>query len=428
MPWIVRITVVAFLAGAAISVGVLTLAWRRREAPGGPALIGMMAAVCAWSLPAALELAATGIPDKVLLSKMSYVGIVGVPIAYLVFALQVTLSERRRWATATFVLAVPALAFLGIVFTNEWHRLVWPTLTRDPETGLLHYGHGPAFFATFGYLIATAIVASTLLVINAWRTRGPYRAQAVVVVAAAVLPLATTSLYAAGVSPLPNVDLTPGAFALAGLLLVLSLTRFRMLDLVPVAKERVFERLADAVLIFDDQQRLVDANPAAAALFGADAVAVGRPPRAPLDGWLRAAVDAGPGATAEIQAGYGARRLDVRVFPVLGPGPHSGGRILLARDVSRQRKTEQDLVDAQDALQARVRELEQVLGEVRTLQGLLPICAYCKRVRNDQDYWQQIDSYVATHTDVRFSHGICPDCYARVAGDLDDPADKPPPA
>ena len=177
MPWIVRITVVAFLAGAAISVGVLTLAWRRREAPGGPALIGMMAAVCAWSLPAALELAATGIPDKVLLSKMSYVGIVGVPIAYLVFALQVTLSERRRWATATFVLAVPALAFLGIVFTNEWHRLVWPTLTRDPETGLLHYGHGPAFFATFGYLIATAIVASTLLVINAWRTRGPYRAQ-----------------------------------------------------------------------------------------------------------------------------------------------------------------------------------------------------------------------------------------------------------
>jgi len=51
------------------------------------------------------------------------------------------------------------------------------------------------------------------------------------------------------------------------------------------------------------------------------------------------------------------------------------------------------------------------LTRVKQLSGLLPICAYCKKIRDDQDYWQQVETYVTEHTDVQFSHGICPDCY-----------------
>jgi len=72
------------------------------------------------------------------------------------------------------------------------------------------------------------------------------------------------------------------------------------------------------------------------------------------------------------------------------------------------------IVTLQAALALRVRELEEAIGRVRTLQGLLPICSYCKRVRNDGDYWQQVESYVSDHSDARFSHGICPDCYESV--------------
>jgi DNA-binding response OmpR family regulator len=72
------------------------------------------------------------------------------------------------------------------------------------------------------------------------------------------------------------------------------------------------------------------------------------------------------------------------------------------------------IVTLQEALALRVRELQEALGRVRTLQGLLPICSYCKRVRNDGDYWQQVESYVSDHSDARFSHGICPDCYESV--------------
>ena len=61
-------------------------------------------------------------------------------------------------------------------------------------------------------------------------------------------------------------------------------------------------------------------------------------------------------------------------------------------------------------LRQRVRELEDALVKVKQLRGLLPICSYCKKIRDDQDYWHQVESYVAHHTDARFSHSICPAC------------------
>ncbi len=62
----------------------------------------------------------------------------------------------------------------------------------------------------------------------------------------------------------------------------------------------------------------------------------------------------------------------------------------------------------------RVVDLEEALAKVQQLQGLIPICSWCKKIRDDQDYWHQVDAYVAKHVDVQFSHGICPTCYEEV--------------
>jgi CheY-like chemotaxis protein len=87
------------------------------------------------------------------------------------------------------------------------------------------------------------------------------------------------------------------------------------------------------------------------------------------------------------------------------------------------------VVDLQGALAARVSDLEAALANVRQLQGLLPICAYCKKIRDDKNYWTQVESYVSLHTDVQFSHGICPDCYARImAEEFGETGVEPPPA
>jgi DNA-binding response OmpR family regulator len=71
------------------------------------------------------------------------------------------------------------------------------------------------------------------------------------------------------------------------------------------------------------------------------------------------------------------------------------------------------VLELQGALAQRVRELEEALSSVKTLQGLLPICSYCKKIRDDQNYWQQVEGYISDHSEAQFSHGICPDCYVR---------------
>lgn len=69
------------------------------------------------------------------------------------------------------------------------------------------------------------------------------------------------------------------------------------------------------------------------------------------------------------------------------------------------------VLELQNILAARIVELEEALSQVKRLQGLLPICSYCKKIRDEQNYWQRVDNYLSENTDVRFTHSICPDCY-----------------
>jgi len=60
-----------------------------------------------------------------------------------------------------------------------------------------------------------------------------------------------------------------------------------------------------------------------------------------------------------------------------------------------------------------VKELSEALANVKTLSGLLPVCAWCKNIRNDDGYWQRIETYLSEHSDASFTHGMCPDCLAK---------------
>jgi PAS domain S-box-containing protein len=86
--------------------------------------------------------------------------------------------------------------------------------------------------------------------------------------------------------------------------------------------------------------------------------------------------------------------------------PDSEGRMIysVARDITEQKQVHEER-------ERLVRELQTALAEVRTLRAFLPICSYCKRVRDDENYWHSVEAYVSEQTGTRFSHGICPSCY-----------------
>lgn len=86
--------------------------------------------------------------------------------------------------------------------------------------------------------------------------------------------------------------------------------------------------------------------------------------------------------------------------------PDAEGRVIysVARDVTEGKR-------AAEERERLVRELQTALAEVRTLRAILPICSYCRRVRDDENYWHSVESYISEHTSTRFTHGICPSCY-----------------
>ena len=79
-------------------------------------------------------------------------------------------------------------------------------------------------------------------------------------------------------------------------------------------------------------------------------------------------------------------------------------------------------IELKQSLAGRVAELEGLVERIRQLKRLLPICMYCKKVRNDSDYWQEIEAYLHQETGTDFSHGICPDCMPNALRGLDEPA------
>ena len=77
-------------------------------------------------------------------------------------------------------------------------------------------------------------------------------------------------------------------------------------------------------------------------------------------------------------------------------------------------KVGETVVNLQESVSAQVKKLEDALAQVKRLQGILPICSYCKHVRDDKNYWQQVETYVTGHSEAEFSHSVCPDCYEKV--------------
>lgn len=83
------------------------------------------------------------------------------------------------------------------------------------------------------------------------------------------------------------------------------------------------------------------------------------------------------------------------------------------------------MLDLQAALVARAEELRQALEQIKTLRGIVPICASCKKIRDDRGFWNRVEVYVAEHTEAEFSHGICPDCAERLYPGLCEPEPGP---
>ncbi|CAB1080348.1 putative PAS/PAC sensor protein [Olavius algarvensis Delta 1 endosymbiont] len=105
------------------------------------------------------------------------------------------------------------------------------------------------------------------------------------------------------------------------------------------------------------------------------------------------------------------RFYDNNIYPVFNEDGNIKALAIFAKDVTETRQAEEALVLERDRLQA-------ALAKIKKLSGMLPICASCKKIRDDKGYWNQIESYIHEHSDAQFSHGICPQCADELYSDF----------
>ena len=254
-----------------------------------------------------------------------------------------------------------------------------------------------------------AYVLMAALLLRMFRLRGKlYRRQAFIVVFAMAPPLVGNLLYLTDLSPFPNLDLSPLIFTVTGILIIWALYRYLLLQVVPVARDMLVERMNDGVLVLDDAGCIVDVNPAALKLMRMERSSpIGRHLDALFPQWVEMLVrDDGDGEKErqeKLERGDAVQYLDVRSIGLMDAREQEAGTLIIIRDVTVKKQLEEQR-------EALVVDLQNALTQVKTLSGLIPICAHCKKIRDDSGYWHQIEAYVRDHSEADFSHSLCPDC------------------
>ncbi len=263
---------------------------------------------------------------------------------------------------------------------------------------------------------------SWLLVRVSWRRGALYRKQTLVIIVAALLPGLTNLAYLSGFSPFPNLDLSPFTFSGMGILLIFGLFHLRILNVMPVARDVLIENMRDGVLVLNNDGMLVDINPAGQRLAGlSPSLSIGRSVDTLLSSWPEFLSACRDERTCEYRIngrGDSSRYLDVNVIPLMDSSRRSYGRLVILRDITARKRLEAEREEL-------IRSLREALDRVKTLNGLLPICANCKKIRDDRGYWHQVEVYIHEHSGADFSHSLCPECvknlYPEIAGKIGTP-------
>jgi transcriptional regulator with PAS, ATPase and Fis domain len=170
----------------------------------------------------------------------------------------------------------------------------------------------------------------------------------------------------------------------------------------------------DGVVIVDSFGTILFVNPAAKLLFGRqEEELLGEPFGFPIV--------AGENITQLEIANRGRELTIAEMRVVSAEWERKPAFLATLHDITAQKLAEEKAELYLAELEKKNTELQEALANIKTLSAMLPICAYCKKIRDDKGYWSQVEEYISKHTDTLFSHGICPECLKKVYAEMEMP-------
>ncbi len=269
--------VILLLISSVITLYLAYYSWNKRSNPDALYFSFLMLAVSIWALTGAIEMMSTSFSTKVFWSQISYLGIVFVGPLWILFTLSYT--DYGKWLKNTFIgiLMIVPIIILILVLTNGWHGLIWPTITASSSQpgSIIIYGHGLGFYVNVAYSYFLMSLGVLLLIKCLIQSPKLYQKQVFLILIAALIPYAANIIYIAQMSPIQGLDLTPFAFTLTGILVALSIFRFKMLDILPVAYNNLFNKMSSGASVIDSLKGIVEINQAAEKILKIDKKLIG---------------------------------------------------------------------------------------------------------------------------------------------------------
>jgi signal transduction histidine kinase len=365
----------AYLFSSIISALIAWYCWGRHEVVGAHEYAAVALSQSLWTIGYIFEFISPGLDGKIFWDNAQFVATASWIAAFLAFTLRYTDRRLPRAHISIPLLAAPLVALVVLAYTDPLHGLIRANphlVPAQPYDALLYDITGPVWALAL-YVYGAYLGCILMLFFNPARSNPLYQSQIGLLVIGSLVPILGTALTISLLADLPARDISPFTFSISSILVALALFRFRLFDLVPIARDVVVESLADAVFVLDPHGRLIDLNPAARELIDGSGLDVGRlgVDTLPASWWKPLA-----GAYAEercqiqereLPTPTGMRQIELRFQPVFNRRGAHRGFVTIVRDITERKAVEAELSTYREQLEALVEARTADLRQTNTL-------------------------------------------------------------
>jgi len=357
------------LVSALLSLIASITAWRR-SAPGSTALSLMLLFMAIWSGFYTTRWMDIPLEAKLFWSNLMYIGVSVVPTLFLLFALSFTHNESRLTRRNLLLLSIQPVISLLLRWTNPYHHLSYTSLRAVEANGfmVMEFTRGPWYSINVVYSYLVIAIAFSLLVIGALRSGPLYRDQYRLILLGSILPWAGSVYTETNFTALNGLDLAPLTFGISGAIFAFSILRIRFMDLIPIARDRLIENMSDGVLVLDDQNRIVDINPAMQSFLNDRHSYLGENAYEAFKEWIdktQPILDGTETRTELRIPNDPSRYLDLRVTSLYDNKQRLNGKLLVFRDITARKQVEKKLRQANERLQSHLIEIGMLQSQLR---------------------------------------------------------------